>query len=69
VEVHRETKGEVTERHRGVSLCPIRATRPEQVAAYVAALDWSPGEADLEELDRIAPTPRAAAWTGRLSGA
>jgi aryl-alcohol dehydrogenase-like predicted oxidoreductase len=33
------------------------ATSPEQVAANVAAVDWSPGEADLEELDRVAPAP------------
>jgi aryl-alcohol dehydrogenase-like predicted oxidoreductase len=31
------------------------ATRPEQIAANVAALEWQPGEADLAELDRIAP--------------
>jgi aryl-alcohol dehydrogenase-like predicted oxidoreductase len=31
------------------------ATRPEQVAANVAALQWQPGEADLAELNRIAP--------------
>jgi aryl-alcohol dehydrogenase-like predicted oxidoreductase len=30
------------------------ATRPEQVAANVAALRWQPSPADLEELDRIA---------------
>jgi aryl-alcohol dehydrogenase-like predicted oxidoreductase len=34
------------------------ATKPEQVAANVAALQWQPSEADLSELDRIAPTPR-----------
>jgi aryl-alcohol dehydrogenase-like predicted oxidoreductase len=34
------------------------ATKPEQIAANVAALEWQPGEADLTELDRIAPTPR-----------
>jgi aryl-alcohol dehydrogenase-like predicted oxidoreductase len=31
------------------------ATRPEQVKANVAALKWQPDEADLAELDRIAP--------------
>jgi aryl-alcohol dehydrogenase-like predicted oxidoreductase len=31
------------------------ATRPEQVRANVAALDWQPSEADLAELNRIAP--------------
>lgn len=35
------------------------ATKPEQVAANVAALGWQPSEADLAELDRIAPTPRS----------
>jgi aryl-alcohol dehydrogenase-like predicted oxidoreductase len=34
------------------------ATKPEQIAANVAALAWQPSEADLAELDRIAPTPR-----------
>ena len=34
------------------------ATRPEQVAANVAALRWEPSAEDLAELDRIAPTPR-----------
>lgn len=34
------------------------ATRPEQVTANVAALEWRASEADLAELDRIAPTPR-----------
>jgi aryl-alcohol dehydrogenase-like predicted oxidoreductase len=34
------------------------ATRPEQVNANVAAIDWQPSEDDLAELDRIAPTPR-----------
>jgi len=34
------------------------ATKPEQIAANVAALEWQPSEADLAELDRIAPTPR-----------
>jgi aryl-alcohol dehydrogenase-like predicted oxidoreductase len=34
------------------------ATRPEQVAANVAALRWGPSELDLAELDRIAPTAR-----------
>ncbi|MDX6609197.1 MAG: hypothetical protein QOF85_1122 [Solirubrobacterales bacterium] len=36
------------------------ATRPEQVKANAAAiLNWQPNAADLAELDRIAPTPRA----------
>jgi aryl-alcohol dehydrogenase-like predicted oxidoreductase len=35
------------------------ATKPEQVAANVAALRWQPSEADLAELDRIAPSPGA----------
>jgi aryl-alcohol dehydrogenase-like predicted oxidoreductase len=35
------------------------ATRPEQIAANVAAMRWAPSAADLAELDRIAPTPRA----------
>jgi aryl-alcohol dehydrogenase-like predicted oxidoreductase len=35
------------------------ATKPEQIAANVAALKWQPSEADLAELDRIAPTSRA----------
>jgi aryl-alcohol dehydrogenase-like predicted oxidoreductase len=35
------------------------ATKPEQVAANVAAIEWQPSEDDLAELDRIAPTPRA----------
>jgi aryl-alcohol dehydrogenase-like predicted oxidoreductase len=34
------------------------ATKPEQIAANVAALEWQPSEADLAELDRIAPTHR-----------
>ena len=34
------------------------ATRPEQVAANVAALRWEPSADDLAALDRIAPTPR-----------
>jgi aryl-alcohol dehydrogenase-like predicted oxidoreductase len=34
------------------------ATKPEQVAANVKAIEWQPSEADLAELDRIAPTPR-----------
>jgi aryl-alcohol dehydrogenase-like predicted oxidoreductase len=33
------------------------ATRPEQVRANVAALRWQPSAADLDELDRIAPSP------------
>lgn len=35
------------------------ATKPGQIAANVAALQWQPSEADLAELDRIAPTPRS----------
>lgn len=35
------------------------ATKPEQIAANVAALQWQPSEAELVELDRIAVTPRA----------
>ncbi len=35
------------------------ATRPEQIAANVAALNWQPTPADLTELDRVAPTRRA----------
>ncbi|HMJ72363.1 MAG TPA: aldo/keto reductase [Solirubrobacterales bacterium] len=34
------------------------ATRPEQVAANVAALRWHPGAEDLAALDRVGPTPR-----------
>jgi aryl-alcohol dehydrogenase-like predicted oxidoreductase len=34
------------------------ATKPEQIAANAAALEWQPSEADLAELDRIAPAPR-----------
>lgn len=34
------------------------ASRPEQVAANVAALRWRPGAEDLAELDRVAPTAR-----------
>jgi aryl-alcohol dehydrogenase-like predicted oxidoreductase len=34
------------------------ATKPEQVEANVAAIEWRPSEDDLAELDRIAPTPR-----------
>jgi aryl-alcohol dehydrogenase-like predicted oxidoreductase len=34
------------------------ATKPEQITANVAALEWQPSEADLAELDRIAPTSR-----------
>lgn len=36
------------------------ATKPEQVRTNVAALRWRPTEEDLRELDRVAPTPRAA---------
>ena len=35
------------------------ATRPEQIAANVAALRWAPSADDLAELDRIAPTARS----------
>jgi len=34
------------------------ATRPEQVAANVAALRWRPGPEELAALDQVAPTPR-----------
>jgi aryl-alcohol dehydrogenase-like predicted oxidoreductase len=34
------------------------ATKAKQIEANVAALRWVPSEADLAELDRIAPTPR-----------
>jgi aryl-alcohol dehydrogenase-like predicted oxidoreductase len=34
------------------------ATKPEQIAANVAAIQWQPSEAELAELDRIAPKPR-----------
>jgi len=34
------------------------ATKPEQIAANVAAIEWQPSSADLAELDRLAPTPR-----------
>jgi aryl-alcohol dehydrogenase-like predicted oxidoreductase len=34
------------------------ATKPEQVRANAGALRWVPSDADLEELDRIFPTPR-----------
>jgi aryl-alcohol dehydrogenase-like predicted oxidoreductase len=34
------------------------ATRPEQIAANVAALAWHPTVDDLADLDRLAPTPR-----------
>ncbi len=34
------------------------ATKPEQIESNVATLKWEPSEADIEELDRIAPTPR-----------
>jgi aryl-alcohol dehydrogenase-like predicted oxidoreductase len=33
------------------------ATKPEQIAANVAALRWQPSAEDLTELDRIAPAP------------
>jgi aryl-alcohol dehydrogenase-like predicted oxidoreductase len=35
------------------------ATRPQQIAANVAALRWQPSAEDLAELDRLAPTPRS----------
>jgi aryl-alcohol dehydrogenase-like predicted oxidoreductase len=35
------------------------ATKPEQIAANVAALRWHPSADDLAKLDRVAPTPRA----------
>lgn len=35
------------------------ATRPEQIAANVAALHWHPSADDLAKLDQVAPTPRA----------
>ncbi len=34
------------------------ATKPEQIRANVAALDWQPSAADLAELDRITPSAR-----------
>jgi aryl-alcohol dehydrogenase-like predicted oxidoreductase len=34
------------------------ATKPEQIAANVAALSWEPSADDLAKLDRVAPTPR-----------
>ena len=34
------------------------ATKPEQVRANAAAVRWTPSPEDLEELDRIFPTPR-----------
>jgi aryl-alcohol dehydrogenase-like predicted oxidoreductase len=34
------------------------ATKPEQVRRNVEALRWEPGEEDLAELDRVAPTRR-----------
>jgi len=34
------------------------ATKPEQIATNVKAIEWQPSEVDLTELDRIAPTPR-----------
>jgi len=37
------------------------ATRPEQVAANVAAGDWQPSEDDLAALDEVAPSARPAA--------
>lgn len=37
------------------------ATKPEQVAANVSAVDWIPAESDLEELESIFPrTPKVA---------
>lgn len=35
------------------------ATKPEQIATNVKAIEWQPSEVDLAELDRIAPTPRS----------
>jgi aryl-alcohol dehydrogenase-like predicted oxidoreductase len=35
------------------------ATRPEQIAANVAAIRWHPSADDLARLDQVAPTPRA----------
>lgn len=34
------------------------ATRPEQIAANVAAMRWQPSADDLAKLDQVAPTPR-----------
>jgi aryl-alcohol dehydrogenase-like predicted oxidoreductase len=34
------------------------ATKPKQIATNVKAIEWQPSEADLVELDRLAPTPR-----------
>jgi aryl-alcohol dehydrogenase-like predicted oxidoreductase len=34
------------------------ATKPEQIAANVAALKWQPSQTDLAELDRVVSTPR-----------
>jgi len=34
------------------------ATKPEQIAANVAALGWQPSADDLAKLDRVTPTPR-----------
>ncbi|MFL6139168.1 MAG: aldo/keto reductase [Frankiaceae bacterium] len=36
------------------------ATKPEQVAANVAAGEWQPAPDDLAALDQVAPTPRTA---------
>ncbi len=35
------------------------ATRPEQIAANVAAMRWHPSADDLAKLDQVAPTPRS----------
>jgi aryl-alcohol dehydrogenase-like predicted oxidoreductase len=35
------------------------ATKPEQIAANVGTLRWTPSTEDLAELDHIAPTPRS----------
>jgi aryl-alcohol dehydrogenase-like predicted oxidoreductase len=43
----------------GVGSVIAGATRPEQIAANVAALRWAPSAEDLAELDRIAPTRRS----------
>jgi aryl-alcohol dehydrogenase-like predicted oxidoreductase len=42
----------------GVASVIAGATKPEQVRANVAALNWQPSPEDLAELDRIAPTPQ-----------
>ena len=42
----------------GVASVIAGATRPEQIAANVAALRWQPSGEDLAELDRVAPAQR-----------